>query len=221
MKAMILAAGLGKRMRPLTDHTPKPLLKVGNKVLIEYHLEKLANAGFSEIVINTSYLADKIESYLGDGGRYGLSIRFSREPESPLETGGGIFKALPLLGTEPFLVVNGDVWSDYPFEQLQLPQNQLAHLVLVDNPDHNPKGDFAIKAGQIDASGENCFTYSGIGVYHPQLFSGCVSGAFPLAPLLREKMEQGLVSGERYSGYWLDVGTPERLELLERSIKLG
>lgn len=218
MNAMILAAGLGKRMRPLTDHTPKPLLKVGDKVLIEYHLEKLANAGFSRIVINTSYLAEQIETYLGDGSRYGLSIAFSREEGQPLETGGGIFQALPLLGTDPFVVINGDVWCDYPFEQLYLPKNRLAHLILVANPDHNPSGDFGLRDGRAMANGDPCFTFSGIGVYHPDFFSGCQAGAFPLAPLLREKMGLGLVSGDFYSGYWLDVGTPQRLALLQNHL---
>ena len=217
MKAMILAAGRGERMRPLTDHTPKPLLPAGGKRLIEYHLEALASAGFREVVINLAHLGDQIRDHLGDGGRYGLSIAYSQEPEGALETGGGIFNALPLLGDAPFLVVNGDVWSDYPFKELREPQG-MAHLVLIDNPEHNPKGDFALEEGRVKSEGEPRLTFSGIGLYRPELFDGCEPGAFPLAPLLRAAMAEGAVSGERFTGHWLDIGTPQRLEALNQAL---
>ena len=217
MKAMILAAGRGERMRPLTDHTPKPLLPAGGKRLIEYHLEALADAGFREVVINLAHLGEQIRDHLGDGERYGLSIAYSQEPEGALETGGGIFNALPLLGDAPFLVVNGDVWSDYPFKELREPQG-LAHLVLIDNPEHNPKGDFALEAGAVKSEGEPRFTFSGIGLYRPELFDGCEPGAFPLAPLLRAAMAKGAVSGEHFTGHWLDIGTPQRLEALNQEL---
>ena len=217
MKAMILAAGRGERMRPLTDHTPKPLLPAGGKRLIEYHLEALASAGFHEVVINLAHLGEQIRDHLGDGERYGLSIAYSQEPEGALETGGGIFNALPLLGDTPFLVVNGDVWSDYPFKELREPEG-LAHLVLIDNPEHNPKGDFALEAGRVKSEGERRLTFSGIGLYRPELFDGCEPGAFPLAPLLRAAMAEEAVSGEHFTGHWLDIGTPQRLEALNQAL---
>jgi len=211
MKAMILAAGRGERMRPLTDTTPKPLLRVGEHSLIEYHLRGLVRAGIQEAVINLGHLGEKIEAFLGDGRRYGISIRYSREGEHILNTGGGIHRALPLLGPGPFLVVNGDIFTDVPFERLPTQPAGLAHLVLVANPPHHPQGDFALEDGQVRAEGAQRFTYSGVGVYCPELFSGCDAGAFPLAPLLRRAMAARQVSGEFYEGVWRDVGTPERL----------
>jgi len=208
---MILAAGRGERMRPLTDRIPKPLLPVVGRPLIQHHIEALAQAGFHELVINHAHLGEQIEQALGDGSRWGMQINYSPEPAGALETGGGIFRALPLLGAAPFVVVNGDIWTDYDFSHLSLPENSLAHLVLVDNPAHNPEGDFSLADGQVsDGPGER-LTFSGIGVYHPDLFANCRPGAFPLAPLLKTAMAQGRVSGEYYRGRWVDVGTPERL----------
>ncbi|MGY4819723.1 N-acetylmuramate alpha-1-phosphate uridylyltransferase MurU [Pseudomonas chlororaphis subsp. piscium] len=217
MKAMILAAGKGERMRPLTLTTPKPLIRAAGVPLIEYHLRALARAGFTEIVINHAWLGQQIEDHLGDGSRFGLSIRYSPEGE-PLETGGGIFRALPLLGNEAFLVVNGDVWTDYDFRLLNRPLDAMAHLVLVDNPAHHTAGDFILSddARVRDAEpGSQTLTYSGIAVLHPDLFQGCTPGAFKLAPLLRKAMADGQVSGERLQGHWVDVGTHERLAEVE------
>jgi len=217
---MILAAGRGERMRPLTDHTPKPLLRAGGRALIEYHILGLAQAGIRQIIINHAHLGGQIEQALGDGGRYGVDIRYSPEGEA-LETGGGIFRALPWLGDGPFVVVNGDVWTDYPFARLPEPAG-LAHLVLVDNPPHHPAGDFVLAAdGRVNEAGGPRLTFSGIGVYRPGLFAGCTAGRFPLAPLLRGAMSAGRVSGEHYRGGWVDVGTPERLAELERRLAGG
>ena len=220
MKAMILAAGKGERLRPLTLHTPKPLVRVGGVPLIEYHLRALAAAGFTEIVINHAWLGQQIEDHLGDGSRFGVSIQYSAEGE-PLETGGGIFKALPLLGDKPFAVVNGDIWTDYSFAGLRTPLTGLAHLVLVDNPAHHPKGDFCLWGTQVlDAQpGSDTLTYSGIAVLSPALFDGAGAGAFKLAPLLRNAMAAGRVTGERLQGQWVDVGTHERLAEVESLIK--
>jgi MurNAc alpha-1-phosphate uridylyltransferase len=215
---MILAAGRGERMRPLTDHTPKPLLQAGGKPLIVYQVERLAAAGLRDIVINHAHLGHRIEAALGDGSRWGIRIRYSPEDKA-LETGGGIFKALPLLAPGPFLVVNGDVWTDLDFARLQLADGLLAHLVLVDNPPHNSEGDFAIEDGRLSAAACPRYTYSGIGVYHPELFRDCSPGTFPLPPLLRAAMERRLVSGEHHAGCWLDVGTPERLRELDRTLQ--
>lgn len=214
MKAMILAAGKGERLRPLTLHTPKPLVKVAGVPLIEHHLRALAAAGFSEVVINHAWLGHKIEAYLGDGAQLGLSICYSAEGE-PLETGGGIHKALPLLGDEPFVVINGDIWTDYPLAQLPRYLSGDAHLVLVDNPEHNPQGDFALAQGQV-LDQRPGLTFSGISVLSPALFANCQGGAFKLAPLLRQAMAVGRVSGEHYRGHWIDVGTHERLAQVER-----
>lgn len=222
MKAMILAAGKGERMRPLTLTTPKPLIPVAGVPLIVYHVRALVAAGFNEVVINHAWLGQQLEDYLGNGERYGLSIRYSAEGE-PLETGGGILRALPLLGTEPFLVVNGDIWTDYSFASLPQALSGLAHLVLVDNPEHNPLGDFALKDGVVCATQEPeaRLTYSGIAVLHPQLFAGCRNAAFKLAPLLRQAMARGQVSGEYFSGHWIDVGTHARLADVERLLAAG
>ncbi|MBA1273396.1 N-acetylmuramate alpha-1-phosphate uridylyltransferase MurU [Stutzerimonas azotifigens] len=219
MKAMILAAGKGERMRPLTLHTPKPLVQVAGVPLIVYHIEALAQAGFDELVINHAWLGERIEAYLGDGSRYGVSIRYSPEGE-PLETGGGIFKALPLLGDEPFVVINGDVWTDYSFAALPHQFEGLAHLVLVDNPAHHPDGDFQLAGGRVNEQGDGeRLTYSGLAVLHPALFEGCAPGAFKLAPLLRTAMALGRVSGEHHAGHWVDVGTLERLAEVEQLLK--
>ncbi|WP_445180709.1 N-acetylmuramate alpha-1-phosphate uridylyltransferase MurU [Pseudomonas sp. McL0111] len=220
MKAMILAAGKGERMRPLTLTTPKPLVRAGGVPLIEYHLRALAVAGFKEIVINLAWLGQQIEDYLGDGSQYGVSIQYSREGE-PLETGGAIFRALPLLGDDAFLVVNGDIWTDYDFSVLHQPITGLAHLVLADNPAHHPTGDFTLVDGQVNDAepGATTLTYCGIAVLHPQLFDGCKAEAFKLAPLLRKAMANGQVSGERLKGLWVDVGTHERLAEAEALIE--
>jgi MurNAc alpha-1-phosphate uridylyltransferase len=216
MKAMILAAGKGERLRPLTLHTPKPLVRAGGVPLIEYHLRALKRAGFTDVVINHAWLGQQIEDYLGDGLRLGLNIAYSPEGE-PLETGGGIFRALPLLGDEPFLVVNGDIWTDCDFAPLKAPIKGLAHLVLVDNPLHHPTGDFALVGGEVrDEASLSRLTYSGIAVLHPQLFAGCSAGAFKLAPLLRDAMGKGQVTGEHFTGRWVDVGTHERLAEVEQ-----
>lgn len=217
MKTMLLAAGLGTRMRPLTDHTPKPLLPVGGRPLIEHHLLRLAEAGFIDIVINLSHLGEQIEDCLGDGSRLGVAIEYSREAQ-PLETGGGIFRALPLLGDQPFLVLNGDVWTDFPLQRLRDLQPRRGHLVMVDNPGHLTHGDFYRRADGVlseEGSGSK-LTYAGIAVFHSDLFAGCEPGVFPLRPLFARAMREGLLTSEYYAGRWLDVGTPERLQEADR-----
>ncbi len=217
MKAMILAAGRGERMRPLTDTTPKPLLKVGGKPLIVWHIERLAAAGFREIVINIAYLGYKIPEALGDGSRWGVHITYSDEQEEgKLETLGGIVKALPLLQeSDPFLVVNGDVWCDIAFDaHKRLDDETLAHLVLIPNPPHNPKGDFGLESGRVTDAPR--YTFAGIGYYSPKLFAEISYGKAPLAPLLYKAIRAGKVSGELYGGTWYDIGTPQRLAALER-----
>ncbi|HEC18133.1 MAG TPA: nucleotidyltransferase family protein [Gammaproteobacteria bacterium] len=214
MKAMILAAGRGERLRPLTDKTPKPLLPVAGKPLIQWHIEALQAAGFTELVINHAWLGEQIETCLGDGSRFGVQIVYSPEGGQALETGGGIFRALPLLRSTqtPFLVVNADILCDMDFSQLPTHIEGLAHLVLVPNPDHHPRGDFALHGEQVREAGESLLTFSGIGLYRSELFAGCSDGHFSLTPLLRHAMRQGLVSGQQYRGQWLDVGTAERLQ---------
>jgi len=235
---MILAAGRGERMRPLTLSRPKPLLEVGGRALIEHHLHALAAAGFDEVVVNISWLGEQIPATLGDGSRYGLRIAYSEESPEPLETGGGIFRALPLLcpmGVEPFLVLNGDVWMEYRYARLRdrfasgLPGKDQAHLVLVPNPEHNPQGDFAVAADRMVQAVPGMaadtavaariaalprHTFSGLGVYHPSLFNACEDGIFKLAPLLRVAAANGRVSVELFEGDWLDIGTPQRLAAL-------
>ncbi|MBP7218322.1 MAG: nucleotidyltransferase family protein [Acinetobacter sp.] len=224
MKAMILAAGLGNRMRPLTLHTPKPLLAVGGKPLIVWHIEKLKHIGVTDIVINTAWLGEKLAAALGDGSQFGVTILWSHEGEG-LETAGGIINALPLLGDEPFILVNGDVWTTFDFASLLQVDlaDKLAHLVLVDNPPQHPRGDFILANGlaatfEQQQQGE-AFTYSGIAVLKAQMFAGLDNGKRPLAPLLKQAMQQQLVSAEKMSAAWVDVGTPERLEQLDQQIK--
>lgn len=212
---MILAAGRGERMRPLTDRVPKPLLPVAGRPLIVHHLLALAAAGITDIVINHAHLGDRIEQQLGDGRAYGVALRYSAEPDGALETGGGILQALPLLGSAPFVVVNGDVWSDFPYARLPRQPAGLAHLVLVDNPPHHPHGDFSLVAGRVRPRAATTLTYSGIAVLTPALFAGCRPGRFPLAPLLRAASDHDQVGGEYWPGRWVDVGTPERLQALE------
>lgn len=216
MRAMILAAGRGERLRPLTDTIPKPLVEIGGKPLIEYHLESLSRGGFREVVINQGHLGDQLPAALGDGRRWGIHIHWSDEQPEALETGGGIHKALPLLGTSPFLVINGDVWTDYPFGRLRAVKCDWAHLVMVANPAHNPDGDFALHGARVRENGGTRLTFSGIGVYNPRLFGACQAGKFSIVPLLRHAMTHHLVTGETHSGAWDDIGTAERLESLNR-----
>ena len=221
MKAMILAAGRGWRMSPLSDNLPKPLLQVAGKPLIQHQVEKLVAAGFRQLRVNVWYLGERIEASLGDGRRWGCEILYSRE-EQPLETAGGIRQALPLLGPEPFAVVNGDTWSDYDLARLrnhQLPAGTLAHLVLVDNPPHHRRGDFHLSAqgrAQVRRQGRaDTLTFSGLSVYHPDFFAGVGPGRLALLPLLQRHMASDRISAEHYRGEWEDVGTPERLRALD------
>jgi len=218
-KVMILAAGRGERMRPLSDTVPKPLLPAGGKPLIVHLIESLARSGLREIVVNHSHLGEQIVDYLGAGDRYGVRLTYSHEEDGGLETGGGIFKALPSIDTDPFVVINGDIWTDYPFDRLPLRLDGLAHLVLVSNPPQHPQGDFFLQDGKISAEGVPRLTFSGIGVYARALFAECRPGKFPLAPLLRAAIAQGSVSGEHYTGRWRDVGTPERLKELDLELR--
>ena len=218
MHAMILAAGRGARLRPLTDVLPKPLIEVGNKPLIEYHLHHLAQAGCRQVVINLGWLGDRISSALGDGSRFGLTIRYSPEPPGALETAGGIVQALPLLGGGPFVVVAGDILCDFPLARLAPPPpGALAHLVMVENPDHHRDGDFALEDGWLQLTGRKRWTFSGIGVYQPALFAGLSPGKRPLRPVFEAAIAAGQVSGRLHQGYWSDVGTAERLALAQHS----
>lgn len=219
MKAMVLAAGRGERMRPLTDREPKPLLRVGGKRLIEYHLERLAAGGFRDVVINTAWLGDLIETALGDGARYGLSITYSHERPEALETGGGIFRALPLLGSSPFLIVNGDVWTDIDFGSLRTRAiTSNAHLVLVPNPPQHMRGDFRLENGSVQEGDGERYTYSGIGLYTADFFEGSSPGKFPLLPLLKRAIAQRALTGEIHAGRWYDIGTIERLKSLDAQL---
>jgi MurNAc alpha-1-phosphate uridylyltransferase len=220
MKAMILAAGRGERMRPLTDDTPKPLLEVGGKPLIVHRIEALRAAGLRDLVVNLGHLGDRIRQALSDGRQFGVNIAYSQEPPDALETGGGILAALPLLGAEPFAVVNGDIWTDYPFARLPSAPRGLAHLVLVDNPIHHTVGDFALRSDRVLTAGAPKLTFSGISVLRRELFSGESNRRFPLAPLLNVAIAQGLVSGEHYRGRWQDIGTPGRLEQLDNELRV-
>ena len=219
---MILAAGRGERMRPLTDSIPKPLIPLCGRPMIEYHLQALADAGFRDVVINIAYRGAQIVEHLSQARAFGLALHFSDEGPVALETGGGILRALPMLG-DPFLVVNGDIHTDYGFARLRgqdsLDGNALAHLVMVETPPHRPDGDLSLAAGRVQATGTPRFTFSGIGVYRAALFEGCNAGKFPLAPLLRKAMDTGRVTGERFNGSWCDVGTPQRLG--EAEARLG
>lgn len=221
MKAMILAAGRGERMRPLTDSTPKPLLKAGGKPLIVWHLERLAKAGFNEVVINHAHLGEQIEQVLGDGSQWGVHIQYSAE-KIALETAGGIANALHLLGNAPFLVVNGDTFTEFDFSSLKavLQPNHLAHLVLVNNPPQHAEGDFVFEEGQLKNVGACKLTFSGVGVYHPELFAHIVKGEpARLAPLLRYAIDNNRATAQYYPGVWYDIGTPERLDNLDQLLK--
>lgn len=225
MKAFILAAGRGERMRPLTDHTPKPLLLAGGKALIEWHLERLAACGFRDVVINHAHLGEQIEASLGDGGRFGLAIRYSPEPPGALETAGGIARALPLLGDAPFLIINGDIGCDWDFKRALALQDRLAHLVLVDNPAHHASGDFCLEGERVRfassalATRAPTLTYAGIGVFSPAFFRAVPRDAvLKMRPLLDAAIAQQTVSGEHHTGRWTDVGTPERLAELDREL---
>jgi MurNAc alpha-1-phosphate uridylyltransferase len=231
MKALIFAAGLGERMRPLTNHTPKPLLLAGGKPLIAWHLEKLAAIGVNDVVINTSWLADRFPATLGDGARWGLTLHYCYEGQTPLETGGGMWNALPLLGDDPFLLVNGDIWTDHDFARLPPEPAGLAHLVMVDRPEHATHGDFALDDdGHVRADGATRLTYAGLGIYRPQLLANwrdLVVGEFDmagdkprfkLAPILKAHMPGNRITGEHHRGRWTDVGTPERLARLDAEL---
>ncbi|MEF8698952.1 MAG: nucleotidyltransferase family protein [Candidatus Accumulibacter sp. UW26] len=227
MKAMILAAGRGERLRPLTDHTPKPLLRAGGKALIAWHLERLAAAGWREVVINHAHLGEQIEAALGDGHAFGLQIAYSPEPPGALETAGGIAAALPLLGRQPFLVVNGDIWCDWDFSRARRLAQQVdarrAHLVLVDNPPHHAGGDFCLTGERVRVAPakrvRETLTYAGIGVFWPEFFATVTPGsALKLRPLIDDGISRAIITGERYRGRWVDVGTPERLAELDREL---
>ncbi len=218
MKAMILAAGKGERMRPLTDDTPKPLLKVAGLSLIVRQVQALATAGISELVINTGIMGEQIHEQLGNGERYGVTIQYSVENGNPLETAGGIIKALPLLDSDTFIVTNADVVTDFDYTELRLDADKTAHLVLVENPKHHPEGDFGLKNGLIHYNTEKKYTFSGIGIYHRHFFDGYIEGVRPLAPLIRQASKSDQVSGELFQGYWNDVGTQDRLEKANRDL---
>lgn len=212
MRVMLLAAGRGERLRPLTDRVPKPLLPVGGLPLIDHHLIALVQSGWQEVIINLSYLGQQIADHVGDGSRYGIQVVYSHEGDNALETGGGIRHALSWLGQEPFAVINADIWTDYPRRLLHRTIPGSAHLILVDNPPHHQEGDFALSHGHVESQGDTKLTFSGIGFYHPDLFLNAPAGPFPLGQWLRHTIEQHhTVTGEHYSGIWFDAGTPERL----------
>ncbi|HZT04812.1 MAG TPA: nucleotidyltransferase family protein [Steroidobacteraceae bacterium] len=216
VRAMLLAAGRGERLRPITDTLPKPLVEVAGKPLIAYHLEALHRAGVREVVVNLSWLGEKIRAALGDGGRYGVHIAYSEEGPVPLETGGGIHRALPLLGSGPFLVVNSDVWTNMDFARvLTLEEGADARLMLAPNPPHHPRGDFGLEGDFVVEREADCLTYTGIGMYRPELFEGCAPGKFPLLPLLKRAIAARRLRGEVYRGEWLDIGSPDRLARLD------
>jgi MurNAc alpha-1-phosphate uridylyltransferase len=218
--AMILAAGRGERLRPLTDTTPKPLLRVHDRPLIERHVMALARSGIRRIVINLAWLGAQIREYLGDGARYGVSIIYSEEQPRALETAGGIFRALPHLAPGPFAVVNGDIYTNFPFESLAIASDREAHLVLVPNPPQHPEGDFGLEQGLAVAAAERRYTFSGIAVYRREFFAGCADGEFPLKPLLLRSMAAKRCTAEIYSGRWEDVGTPQRLAALNEELQV-
>ena len=216
MKAMILAAGRGERMRPLTDHTPKPLLPVAGRPMIEHTIEALEKAGFTDLVINLAHLGAQIENVLGNGSRLGVNIQYSHEGNLGLETAGGIFHALPLLGREPFLVVNGDIATDFPYAALNNKAVELAHLILIPNPEHHKTGDFGLENGIVSTCAKIQYTFSGIGIYNADLFIDCPPGKASLGPLLRQAMTTGRLTGSLYKGFWMDVGTQQRLTELDQ-----
>jgi N-acetyl-alpha-D-muramate 1-phosphate uridylyltransferase len=218
MFAMILAAGRGERMRPLTDKTPKPLLEIAGKALIVYQIEALVIAGVKKIIINTGRLGEKIHENLGKGDSFGVQIEYSDEGDAPLETAGGIIKALPLLGDAPFIVSNADIFTNFDYRTLPKQLDSDAHLVLVNNPSHNPEGDFALENGRISDKKTNKLTYSGIGLYQANFFENCKPGPYPLAPLLHRSAKANLLSGQHFTGDWIDVGTPERLKEINTSL---
>ena len=215
MKAMVLAAGRGERMRPITDTVPKPLVRVGGRPLIAWHLAALARAGVREVVINLSWLGEQLRAALGTGADFGLRITYSEEGPVPLETGGGIFRALPLLGPEPFLVLSGDIWTDIDLGSVQLEPEAQAHLVLIPNPPHHPRGDFGLEGNVVVQRASERLTYANVGIYRPEFFAGCAAGRFPLLEPLNRAIGARLVRGEVHRGAWSDVGTPERLAQLE------
>ncbi len=219
MKAFILAAGYGTRMRPLTDHRPKPLLPIAGKPMIQYHIERLQQSGISELVINTAYLGEQIENLLGDGSQFGVSIAYSHEG-TPLETGGAIVHARDLLGTEPFLLVNGDIYTDYPFQALFQKSPEVAHLILVDTPAFKQTGDFGLAGDRLTSGAEKPYTYAGIGVYNPAAFTQYAAGeSFALGPFLRQQSQLRRVTAEVFNGHWMDIGTPQRLQAIDAQIR--
>lgn len=219
MKAMLLAAGRGERMRPITDSTPKPLVRVGGRPLVAWHLAALARAGIREVVINLSWLGAQVRATLGDGRDYGISITYSDEGPVPLETGGGIFRAVPLLGPGPFLVVNADIWTDIDFAALALEAHAHARLLLIPNPPHHPRGDFGLEGDLVVSRDSDRYTYSGVGLYRPEFFVGCTPGRFPLLPVLNRAIAAALVRGQVHRGEWCDVGTAERLASLDARVR--
>ncbi len=221
MRAMILAAGRGERLRPLTDKVPKSLVEIQGKSLLERHLERLHESGIRTVVINLGWLGEKIVARLGSGARYGMEVIYSQEGENVLETGGGIRKALPFLESGSFLVVNADIFTDMPLPCFELADNCLGHLVMVPTPDYRERGDFDIRDGLICNDDSAAFTFSGVAIYRPELFAGCETGRFPLAPLLREAADKGRLSGSLYEGVWADVGTRDRLDQLNRTPAQG
>ena len=218
MRAMILAAGRGERLRPITDETPKPLIDVAGKSLLERHLESVKSAGIRKVVINLGWLGDRIVERVGSGTNYGLDVRYSQEGDDILETGGGIHKALPMLGKEPFLVVNADIYTDMPIPDMSLASGSLGHLVMVPTPDYRANGDFDLEAGLVRNSEDAAYTFSGVAIYRPEFFDGCEAGRFSIAPMLREAADRGQLSGSLYEGRWADAGTPERLAALRNSL---
>lgn len=219
MRAMILAAGRGDRLRPITDETPKPLIEVGGQTLLDRHLEHLGSAGIRKVVINLGWLGDRIVERIGNGARYGLEVSYSQEGDNILETGGGIHKALPLLGNEPFLVVNGDIYTDMPIPDVLLDTGSLGHLMMVRTPAYRDSGDFNLEAGLIRNGADAAYTFSGVAIYRPEFFAGCEGGRFSIAPMLRAAADRGQLSGLLYEGLWADAGTPERLASLRAHVQ--
>ncbi len=215
MRAMILAAGRGDRLRPLTDEIPKPLIEVGGQSLLERHLDNVRSAGIKTVIINLGWLGDKIVERVGSGTRYGLEVIYSQEGDDILETGGGIHKALPMLGSEPFLVVNADIYTDMPVPDVSLEDERLGHLVMVPTPGYRDSGDFNVEAGLIRNGADAAHTFSGVAIYRPDFFDGCEAGRFSIAPMLREAADHGQLTGSLYEGLWADAGTPDRLAALK------